>query len=733
MNVPHPAEDEATVEQLLSYKHRLEMEWHESDLDPVTETIPKEDDSIVRKESVILKPKSRHKNSTDNSTVKGTSTVSGGKNKAKSNKNNNSINVRTILSSAINRIGDFFNQKYRALRQKILGFVLNNMLKDFVTRAKKFYGHVTVPARLTSVAFKVICTMVANLAKKFYGHVTVLVRLTSVAFKVICTMVANLAKKFYGHVTVLVRLTSVAFKVICTMVANLVKKFYGHVTALVRLTSVAFKVICTMVANLVKKFYGHVTVLARLTSVKFKVICTILAKLAKKYVHITKVFIMYMVHVYITAKNSFSRKSGTILLLIGLSLVLYQKISANIPNAMLPLTHISSAGTLDNVGSSLLPIKSDSTFENNIFTTSYRIEKRVEKGNTLANVLNSANIANDKHRSVMVRSMRKIFNPQNVYVGQKIIFDIVGGYSSHVPAHVENMEIIIDAEKSVVVAWDSSEDKYITKMIYHPLKEIKKSANGEINSSLYLAMEKQGVKRGAVVDFINLFSFVVDFQRDTRSGDTFEIGYTEFVSTDGVYVRNGDIYMAELSLQGNRRRYYKFTKKNGRTGYYDSLGRSGRKSLMKTPIEGARMSSGFGNRVHPILGYSKFHNGTDFAAPRGTPIFAAGDGVVEYAGRKGLNGIYVRLRHNKVYKTAYAHLSGIAKGVSKGKSVKQGKVIGYVGTTGRSTGNHLHYSVFKNGKPIDSRRMKLPSAAPLKGADLETFKEAIKPLMKDGQ
>ena len=729
MKVPHPVEDEANVEQLLLYKHSLEMEWDESNLYPFAEDIPEKDDSTVAKKSLTLKGKTWRKKSSDDSIA----TKSSAKNKVKSIKKPKSANKKPILSSIVNSISNFFSQKYTALSQKILGFVLKCMPNDFWVKPKKFYDQVTAQVRLTYMTFKTICKVVGSVAKKFYSLVTMLAGWIYMVFKAICNMVWILAKKFYSLVTMLAGWIYMVFKAICNMVWTLAKKFYSLVTMLAGWTCIVFKAICLMVCDLAKKFYGHVTAQVRWAYMKFQAICARVANLAKKYGYITKVYVMHMMHVYITAKNSLSRKSGTALLLIGLALVLFQKLSANIPIAMLPLTHVSSAGTLDSVGSSPLPIKSDSTFENNIFTTSYRIEKRVEKGNTLGNVLNRANIANDKKRSVMFRSMRQIFNPRNVFVGQKIILDVVGGYSSHMPVHVQSMEIIIDAEKSIVVSWDSSENEYITKMVSHPLNIIFKSAEGEIESSLYLAMEKQGVKREAVVDFINLFSFDVDFQRDIRKGDKFDIGYKEFVSTDGVYVRNGDIYVAELYLQGSRRRYYQFTAKNGRTGYYDWLGRSGRKSLMKTPIEGARLSSGFGNRRHPILGYTKFHNGTDFAAPRGTPIFAAGDGVVEYAGRKGVNGIYVRIRHNGVYKTAYAHMSGIAKGVSAGKVVKQGKVIGYVGTTGRSTGNHLHYSVFNNGRPIDSRRMKLPSGASLKGDDLVAFKKLIKPLMKNGK
>ena len=669
MKAQHPAENEANVKDLFSNEHSLEMEWDLLNTNLVAEDISDNDDNIVPKRAVISTPDSTE--SSHNSIT----TKSNTENKAKSVEKIKSANKKPILSPIVNSIRDFFSQKYIALSQKILGFVLKNLPKDFGVRTKKFYGLVAVLVGWVYQAFKAICKMIWTLVNKLCSYVVMLVCWVYRAFKAICKMIWTLVNKLCSYVVMLVCWVYRVFKASCRRVGNL----------------------------------------------------------AKRCGYITKVFVMHMTHVFITAKNSLARQSGTAILLMGFGLLFFQKLSENIPNSILPLTHLSAAGTLDIAGSSSLPVKSDSTFENSIFTTSYRIEKRVKKGNTLVNVLNNANIENDKHRSIMLRSMRQIFNPSSVFVGQKVILDVVGGYSPHIPVHVQSMEIIINAEKSVVVSWDSSKNEYITKMLYYPLKPLVKRANGTINFNMYSAMEKQGVKHEAVVDFINLFSFDVDFQRDIRKGDTFDIGYKEFVSTDGVYVRSGDIYVAELSLQGKRRRYYQFTTKDGRIGYYDWLGRSGRKSLMKTPIKGARMSSGFGDRLHPILGYTKFHNGTDFAAPKGTPIFAAGDGVVEYAGRKGINGIYVRIRHNGVYKTAYAHLSGIANGVRTGKRVKQGKVIGYVGTTGRSTGNHLHYSVFKKGKPIDSRRMKLPSGVSLKGTDLVAFKKAIKPLMKDGQ
>ena len=426
---------------------------------------------------------------------------------------------------------------------------------------------------------------------------------------------------------------------------------------------------------------------------------------------------------YLRTPNMIARKVGIFFLLFSISLIAYLNVSLGYPDSALPLEHTYNASN-DRVGSSYISNTADSTQDASLFKETYRIEATVKKGDTLGKILSRAGVANDTRHNSMYRDIKQTFDPKSVFIGQKILLDVAGGYVKDSLLRIERMELFLTLEKSVVVSWDSSAKKYRARMALHPLKKQEKSAKGVINSSLYLAMEKQGVKRSAIVDFINLFSFDVDFQRDIRKNDSFDIVYKEYLSENGAYVRSGDIAVAELTVQGHKRRYYQY-KTKGKIGYYDASGKSGQKALMKTPIEGARLSSGFGSRRHPVLGYTKKHNGTDFAAPKGTPIFAAGDGVVEYAGRKGANGIYIRLRHNSTYKTAYLHMSGIAKGVRRGRTVRQGEVIGYVGSTGRSTGNHLHYSVFKNGIAINSRTMKLPSGVSLKGAELAKFKTHI--------
>lgn len=208
---------------------------------------------------------------------------------------------------------------------------------------------------------------------------------------------------------------------------------------------------------------------------------------------------------------------------------------------------------------------------------------------------------------------------------------------------------------------------------------------------------------------IRIYSYQVDFQRDIKEGDKFEILYETYKTEDGDFARYGDILYANLAIDGKKIPVYRYENKDGQVDYYGEDGMTFKKTLMRTPVDGARMSSGFGMRRHPISGYTKMHKGIDFAVAMGTPIYAAGDGTVEISGRKGAYGNYVRIRHNNEMKTAYAHMQKIAKGITPGQKVKQGQIIGYVGTTGRSTGPHLHYEVLLKNKPVNPNSVKLPT------------------------
>jgi murein DD-endopeptidase MepM/ murein hydrolase activator NlpD len=248
---------------------------------------------------------------------------------------------------------------------------------------------------------------------------------------------------------------------------------------------------------------------------------------------------------------------------------------------------------------------------------------------------------------------------------------------------------------------------------------------GTIDSSLYAAALAQGASDQQVVEFAQIFAYDVDFQREIRSGDRFEIVFEAMVDERGRPVQSGEILYAELNGRFTDRAFYRFTPSDdGITDYFDGKGESARKFLMKTPINGARLSSRFGMRRHPISGYSRMHKGTDFAAPTGTPVYAAGNGVVERASRYGGYGKYVRIQHANDYETAYAHLSRYGPGVKKGRRVKQGDIIGYVGSTGASTGPHLHYEVLIDGKQVDAMSLKLPTGRKLDGGILEEFEIA---------
>ena len=247
---------------------------------------------------------------------------------------------------------------------------------------------------------------------------------------------------------------------------------------------------------------------------------------------------------------------------------------------------------------------------------------------------------------------------------------------------------------------------------------------GTINNSLYSAAVKAGIEPSVIVEFARIFGFEVDFQRDIRKNDTFEIYYEKMLDERKNIIETGNIFYVSLNVNGKKLILYNFNDGSGNE-FYESNGKSIIRALMKTPINGARLSSSFGLRKHPILGYNLVHQGTDFAAKTGTPVMASGNGVVEFAGTNGAYGKYIRIRHNSTYKTAYAHLNGYAKGVRKGQRVSQGQIIGYVGSTGRSTGPHLHYEVLVNGKRVNSQKLKLPSGKNLSKDKMSAFTQLV--------
>lgn len=345
---------------------------------------------------------------------------------------------------------------------------------------------------------------------------------------------------------------------------------------------------------------------------------------------------------------------------------------------------------------------------------------RVAKGDTLMGMLVGAGLDRTEAHNA-IGALRGVYDPRRLRPGHEIRLSLLP-VSADAPdvERLLSLNLQPDVERDVVVRRDETQG-FLAEAIARPLEQKSIVTTGTIESSLSVAAASAGLPATVLNELVRLFSFDVDFQREIQPGDGFEAYYGGLFEIDGTLARPGDIEYAALTLSGKRIELYKFTPKSGITDFFGPKGESVRKTLMRTPIDGARLSSGFGMRRHPVLGYSKMHRGTDFAAPRGTPIYAAGNGVIEVAGRKGSYGNYIRIRHNSTYKTAYAHMSRLAKSSKKGARVKQGQVIGYVGTTGRSTGPHLHYEVMVNGKQVNSLKVKVASGEQLKGADLKAF------------
>ncbi|MTI08645.1 M23 family metallopeptidase [Curvivirga aplysinae] len=340
----------------------------------------------------------------------------------------------------------------------------------------------------------------------------------------------------------------------------------------------------------------------------------------------------------------------------------------------------------------------------------------IKSGDTLANIMVAAG-ASQRDTHLATRSFNKVFSVRKLRPGQKTSIRLIEGDEGPI---LEEFTLEPD-QKRKVISTRQTDGSFETVVEEVPLSMTLKVSNGVIDSSLYVAATTAGIPSRVLADLINIFSFDVDFQREIQKGDSFALMYESLQDEAGREIETGKILVAEMTLSGDHHKYYRFKPKNEFADYYTSKGQSVRKALLRTPIDGARISSGFGNRKHPVLGYTKLHKGTDFAAPRGTPIYAAGDGVIEIAGWNGSFGKYVRIRHNGTYKTAYAHMHNIAKGISNGKRVRQRQVIGYVGTTGRSTGNHLHFEVHKNGRAVNPLSVKLPTGKKLNKQQLKSF------------
>ena len=341
----------------------------------------------------------------------------------------------------------------------------------------------------------------------------------------------------------------------------------------------------------------------------------------------------------------------------------------------------------------------------------------IKKDDTFSKILNLF-FKNNQIKNSITTKLQKKFNLNNLNIGQKIYFyKNSNGFASKIviPSSFDT-DIIIDIKLENIEI--KEEKTKINKDIY-TLEFI-------ISSSLYQDGIKAGIPIEILSDAIKLYSFDIDFQRDIKKNTKFEVSYEVLLNNKRQNIKYGNIKYVNLTFDQKKLEYYVFKTDEGVDDYFNSEGKNVKKSLLKTPINGARLSSTFGMRKHPISGYNKLHKGVDFAAPKGTPIYAGGNGVIEYAGTNGGYGKYIRIRHNNNYKTAYAHLSGFKKGIAIGKRVNQGDVIGFVGSTGNSTGPHLHYEIIFKNKQMNPMKLKLPSGKILKGAELIRFKKNLK-------
>lgn len=346
----------------------------------------------------------------------------------------------------------------------------------------------------------------------------------------------------------------------------------------------------------------------------------------------------------------------------------------------------------------------------------------VGRGDTLMDVLTAAEVPRAE-ASDAVEVLREVFDPRSLRVGQQVTVTVEPRRGA--PHRLLGLEIAPDAVRAVGVA-RSGDQGFVSSEVEKRVEAQPVAVAGTINSSLFEAGRAAGLPMPVLLALIRSYAHEVDFQRDLQSGDRFAVVYERMQTDEGKEAGVGELLHASLTLGGRTLPIYRYRTRDGRVDFYNRDGESIRRSLLRTPIDGARLTSGFGMRRHPILGFSKMHKGVDFGAPRGTPVFAAGHGVVVEAGGKGSYGNYVRLRHNNAVETAYAHLSRFGADIRRGVEVEQGEVIGYVGSTGRSTGPHLHYEVLRNGRQIDPRSIDLPIGRKLEGRELTAFAEHVR-------
>ena len=345
------------------------------------------------------------------------------------------------------------------------------------------------------------------------------------------------------------------------------------------------------------------------------------------------------------------------------------------------------------------------------------INYEIKSGDSIQKILKKFKIQNNEI-STIINQYKKYAKPNQLITGN-IIDIVIEKNLSKKSNSIAKFSIPITKSTTIQLTKDE-QGKIVSKKIITKLYKKRVLSENIIKNNLYSSALKVKINPDTIIEFARIFGFEIDFQRDIRKNDYFKIVYDKYFDENSEFVKSGSIIYAHMSVNGREITLYKFGNDKD-YGYFDMNGKSVEKALMKTPINGARLSSSFGMRKHPILGFNKMHKGTDFAAPEGTPIMASGTGIIVLAKRCGGGGNCIKIKHNSTYSTIYAHMKSFARGMKKGKKIRQGQIIGYVGSTGISTGPHLHYEVIVNGRKINSQKLKLPSGKILKGDERTLF------------
>ena len=373
-----------------------------------------------------------------------------------------------------------------------------------------------------------------------------------------------------------------------------------------------------------------------------------------------------------------------------------------------------SAENYDSILENIYLKKTLKHLVNNLEPKYKRINHRIKSGETFDKILSNYSI--DKEEiTIIKKALEKKINLNKLNTKQSIQISI-----DQTNNKIVDFFFQISNTEKILLSRNNDNKNFNEKILTLELDKKIIYEENKILQSLYKAATDKNIPANTIIEFARIYGFQVDFQRDIRKEDTFQIMYEIFIDKNKNIIETGEILFANLKLSGQDNSLYYFDKEDSE-GHYDRNGKSIQKALMKTPINGARLSSSFGMRKHPIDGFNKMHRGTDFAAPMGTPIMASGNGIIKKVGWCGGGGNCVKIRHNSTYETIYAHMSKFARGIKKGVRVKQGQTIGYVGSTGKSTGPHLHYEVVVNGKKVNSQKLKLPSGKILKGKMRELF------------